>query len=783
MQICIMKPIGINNSCTWLYTGILAIILLAVSCVPARKIDRQGYLLNKNTVKIDIKTLPSDEIAGFIQQKPNKKFLGLVRLNTYIYERSKWNYLKQKLGVPPVILDTSLANTTVRHLKTYMASKGYFHASVQKEIIYKNKKANVIYHIKAGKPYTIRFVDYATDDDELKRFVFEDTASSWLKPGKIYDAYALDDERSRITNHLRNRGYYFFTRENIFYQADSNLNSHQMDITIEFKKQRIKNEALGGYEEKNHQRFRINHINFHTDLGSASDESGTPLVLELPQYPGNPTSPYLYRYYYYGNLRLKPQLLNRQIFTRGGQFYHAKHFSLTHQRLSSLPITKFVNIGFEPLPDPGTDGYGLLDCNIQIARSNTQVFSIEAEATNTGGFLGTGANFVYSNRNLFRGGEILTLKLKGAIEVQRALNEQGSFFLGFNTVETGIEARLEIPKLLIPNAWAKFSKHANPKTSLLSGLYYQRRPDYVRYISNLSYGFEYNETISKYHLLVPIELNSVRIYRSPEFTEWLKSLNDKRLINQYTDHLVPLFRYVYIYNNQVLRKNQNFRFFRGSIESSGSLIHSLQQLSKISPTTEGYYTLFGIQYAQFLRLDADYRYYIVLKPRNIIVIRTAAGIGKPFGNSDVLPVEKGFYSGGANGMRGWEIRSLGPGSFSDPANTYDRMGELWLEMNAEYRFPIYNWLHGAIFMDAGNIWMLTERIDFPGGEFKLNTFPEEIAFDGGLGLRFDLGFFIFRLDGAMKLKDPARPAGERWLPRSHIGIRDVIWNFGIGYPF
>lgn len=285
------------------------------------------------------------------------------------------------------------------------------------------------------------------------------------------------------------------------------------------------------------------------------------------------------------------------------------------------------------------------------------------------------------------------------------------------------------------------------------------------------------------HTLIPVELNFVRITRSDEFTSWLETLRDPRLKYQYTNHLVPLSRYVFTFNNQSQRKNRDFFFFRANIEESGNIFHLTDKLFNQSKNNEGVFTRLGVRYTQFARAETDFRYYRFINPKSNLVFRIAGGVGVPFGNSDVLPVEKGFYAGGANGNRGWEIRSLGPGTFSDPDNAFDKMGELWMEGNAEYRFPMYSSLNGAIFADAGNIWLLKENIDFPGGKFETSSFYKQIAISSGLGLRFDFSFFIFRVDGAIKVRNPSQQSDERWVDLSKFQIRDIVWNFGIGYPF
>lgn len=761
----------------------LLLLLALSSCVSPKKVQRNGLILDRNTIKTDNKSLSPDELEGFIQQKPNRKALGLFRLNIFFYERFKPKWIKESLGKKPVILDTVLVDRTVQELKLYMAAKGYFNAEVEREIKKRKKSARVIYHIQSGWPYTIRNITWLIKDEQLNDFVSKDKENSLIKTGINYDSYLLDNERLRITNYLRNNGYYFFNRDLITYTVDSNLQSRQMDLIVEFLQKKNRERETGVSIEQPHLRYKINDVTINTDFRFIPDQYLAYDTLTVLQNSRDTTLSYKYHFLYQDKLRLTPPTLDRFVFTRGGRFYSSDNSNLTHNRISNLAIVRFVNMSFIPVQEFPDQGYGILNCHIDIERNPAQIFTIELEGTNTGGFLGMGGNLVYSNRNLLRGGEVLTVKLKGGLEMQRSFGDAAPLFLGFNTLETGIELRLDIPKLLLPSSQQRFTRHAAPGTTFASGLNFQRRPDYTRYILNFSFGYEWRETATKSHVLIPAELNSVRITRSDEFSKWLENLKDRRLIYQYTNHLVPLARYVFIFNNQSQRKNRDFMFFRGNIESSGNLLYLSDKTFKVTKSEQGFYTALGIRYAQFVRTETDFRYYKFLNPRSNLVFRIAGGAGVPYGNSEVLPVEKGFYAGGANGIRGWEIRSLGPGSFSDPENAFDKMGELWLESNLEYRFPIYSFLNGALFVDAGNIWMLRENLDFPGGKFETAEFAKQIAISSGFGLRFDLSFFIFRLDGAIKIKNPTQANNHNWVQLSKFQLKDIVWNFGIGYPF
>ncbi|NLN94916.1 MAG: BamA/TamA family outer membrane protein [Bacteroidales bacterium] len=756
---------------------------IVTSCVSPKKVQREGLLLDRNRIKTDNKSISIEELEGFIHQQPNQKFLGLVRLNTFFYERFKPKWVKETLGKKPVILDRSMVGNSMREMELYMAAKGYFHAEVDSCIHTTKRTAKVVYSISSGLSYTLRNISYSIKDEQLAGYVLSDSANSKIRPGSNYDAYLFDDERHRITNFLRDQGYYFFNNDYILFKVDSNLQSNQMDVIVEFQQPWQRDKETNKNVEKRHLRYKINDTYINTDFRFIPDRHITFDTLTILQDSKDPNNHYKHNFLFKEKLRLTPPTIDRVMFLRGGSFYGLDNANLTYNRISNLPIVRFVNMSFEPIMEFQEEGCGMLNCFIDIGRNPVKIFTIEAEGTNTGGFLGMGANISYGNRNLFRGSEVLSVKIKNGLEMQRSLGEATPFFLGFNTIETGVELRLSLPRLLLPVKQQRFAHYAMPGTTMATGLNFQHRPDYTRYIMNASFGYEWRESATISHTFIPAELNLVRIDRSDRFTEWLQTLKDPRLKYQYTNHLVPLSRYIFIFNNQPIRKNRDFIFVRTNIEESGNIFRLTDKLFNTAKTEEGYYTTLGVRYTQFVRLETDFRYYKFLNPKSNLVFRFAGGVGVPFGNSDVLPVEKGFYAGGANGNRGWEIRSLGPGSFSDPENVFDKMGELWLESNIEYRFHMYSFLHGAMFADIGNIWLLNENIDFPGGKFEISNFNEQIAVSSGFGLRFDFSFFIFRIDGAIKVKDPAKQKFDRWVDLSKFQIRDIVWNLGIGYPF
>ncbi len=282
------------------------------------------------------------------------------------------------------------------------------------------------------------------------------------------------------------------------------------------------------------------------------------------------------------------------------------------------------------------------------------------------------------------------------------------------------------------------------------------------------------------HILSPVNLSSVKVNPSKEFQEFLNRQTNRRFRDQYSNHLILSMMYSYIYNNQNVDKLKDFIYYRVNAESSGGLV-SLLNSSPLLQKTDDYYSLLGIRYAQYLRLEQDLRLYRVITHEHRLVYRAMLGIGYSYGNSEQMPFEKSFFAGGSNGMRGWQLRHLGPGTYSDTVDI-ERIGDIQLEMNLEYRFPMVSFLKGAFFLDAGNIWTLHDQTYFKNGTFGFNTFYKELAVDAGLGFRFDFSFFIFRVDTAIPLRDPARPENERWR-FNKLQLKQLVWNFGIGYPF
>lgn len=772
---------------------VLVIAISLIACSTSKKANN-SYLLIKNSIDCDDKKIDSDELWSYLKQKPNRKILYLFRFHKSVYMlASKWKdkkisyWMKNTVGEPPVYLDTNLTLKTKEQFALYLASKGYFDAAIHSKTKYykHRKKAKVSYFITANQPYTFNKINFDIDDFHLKRYVIADSANTLLHSGSNFDMDVLDKERSRIDNKLKNSGFYYFSKEYINYSADSSIGNKKINVQLSISpvSKRVPNFKDSVITE-NHKIYNVDSILVFPNF-SAQDFNSKDFDTIIYQPFKRDTS---YKYYFiapknYKN-KIKPKIIAQSIFYKPGDVFNQDDVSNTYRRLNDLKVFRFSNIRFEEQKE--TDIYeGYLTSVVQLTRSPINSFNAELEGTNSSGDLGIAGNLGYQNKNTFGGAEILSLRFNGALEVQHIIGiddeEKIIPTLPFNTIETGVSLGLEIPKFLLPVRTESFAKRNIPKTSIITGFSLQHRPDYKRTISNITFGYSWNESNTKKHILNPFEFSSVKIDPDSTFVLKLNQVSDKRILTSYQNHLTTSASYSYILSNQGESGKGNFFYFRLNVESAGSLNQLKNNIIKADKTDEGNYTLFNIRYFQYLRTDLDFRYYIKNNPYSNIATRFLLGMGYAYGNSDVLPFEKSFYAGGANGIRAWRIRSLGPGSYSDD-NFFDKTGDFHLESNIEHRFKIYKFLHGASFVDVGNIWLLKHSIEYPGGTFYFNRFIADMAIGAGLGARFDFSFFIFRIDAAAPIRDPKQAMNQRWI-NDKVSLKDINFNIGIGYPF
>ncbi|HAH22779.1 MAG TPA: outer membrane protein assembly factor, partial [Prolixibacteraceae bacterium] len=462
----------------------------------------------------------------------------------------------------------------------------------------------------------------------------------------------------------------------------------------------------------------------------------------------------------------------------------------TYRALNRLKQFKAINIGFVETNSITSDSIPLLDCKMQLSPLPRKNFSVDVEGTNSSGNLGVAGNFNFQHRNVFRGAEVFDFQIRGARERQLALINNNS--KNFNTSELGFETSLTFPKFLSFIKWKKMFNFQIPETKLSGGFNYQHRPDYTRSITNIKFGYNWKTSAYHFHTLNLIDLNYV-ILSNPD-SVFINSIKNLYIKSSFTDHLISASNYTWMYNTQDVNKREDYKYFRVNLESAGNLLSLYSMLVNKKKTADtinniNYYEILKVRFAQYVKSDFEYRYGHMINKMSSVVGRTFVGIGVPFGNFDVLPFEKKYFTGGANGIRAWQVRSLGPGSYKPPLidgkPTYpNQSSDIKLEANLEYRFKLFWLMEGAFFLDAGNIWAINSRDNREGAVFKVNEFYKQIAVGTGMGLRFDFTFFLFRLDLGMKMRDPSLEAGKRFIPGNYRFSTDQLnLSFAIGYPF
>jgi len=765
---------------------ILATILIS-SCSPVKYVPEGEYLLDRYRVKVREGNVKKDEINKYVRQKPNKRILG-IRFHLWLYNLSNKNKEKglsewlRTIGEEPVIYDNFLTQKSVEQLKSYLDNKGYYNSKVRDTVQLKRKRARVLYKVKVNDPFKIETIHYSSNDSLLAPVFLPDTVNSLIESGDNFDLDLLQDERQRVEVYLKNKGYYNFSKDYITFKADSSSKQRVVDLEMNIQKvkKRGPNDSI---ITTNHKKYKINKVFVFTNFDQKEE-----LALRNDYYNDLDTT-YINGVYFIskGQDKLKKRVVLQSNFIEKGDCYSLNNANKTYKHLTSLRLFKIINIKFRAVDSLANDSLnlGYLNCRINLTPYYLQSYTVELQGTNSYGNIGVGGSFNYQHRSLFGGAEITDFRIHGAVE---AIGEQTSIVGNSYTTELGSNVTISIPKFILPIFKAeKFSKKYSPKTQISVGYNFQDRISYRRSIANMSYGYIWDGNRYLRHSVKLLELNAVNLpgsYISERFKNWIDSTT--YLKSSYENHVVSVTNYSLIFNNQDIKKRRDFFFFKLNAGISGNILSAVSSLIDADTTDNGSYTILGIPFSQYAKFDLDLRYYDRISGSNTIAYRIFGGVGIPYGNSESLPFEKLYFSGGANSLRAWNVRDLGPGSYSGENSTRfpNQTGDIKLEANVEYRFKMFWLMEGAFFLDIGNVWYLKSD-QFEGGLFHKDRFYKEFAVGSGFGTRFDFSFFIFRLDLGVKLRDPSLPDNERWI----VGNRPLNWqddftvNIGIGYPF
>ncbi len=746
---------------------LLYLLLVVASCSPVRHLPDEAYLLNKVKVKTDpdIKHLRNTDWSTFFQQTPSSR---IQVLNLYNYsgkDTTKFiNRFLRKAGYPPVVYDSLLTERTEISLENFLKNRGYLDAAVSSTVELKKKRARVTYHLKGNAPYRVNNYDYAISDDNIRRYIEADSVRTLVKPNLYFDVDLLNGERDRITTLLRNHGYYYFNRDFLRYEADST--NRRIDVALEL----LPALDTAVTARQFNVQLPVRKVTFFTAYDPIS---GLFSRKDSTIYNG-------YTIYYEGKSFLRPSTLLANNFIREKENYAEWQVERTRQAFNALPAVRFVNIHFVEIRDS-------LNCFILLSSALPQSYSVSVEGTNSGGDFGFASSVGYSHNNIFKGSEVFNMKFRAAYE---GLSSNIQNLLNDNFIEIGGNTSLTFPRFMFPFLSNEIKRRSRAQTEFLAAYNYQSRPEFVRNISELTWRYKWHRARSnRRHTFDLIDVNYVYL---PWISDDFKAefINTNSILRySYEDHLILKMGYVYSYNNsQPGQSNRQVQSLRVGVESGGNFTYLGFRLfgSEDNKNANGAYQILNTPFSQYAKVDFDYAKSTVIDSHNTLAWHVGLGVACPYLNSQILPFEKRYYAGGANSVRGWSVRTLGPGIYAGNNNAADLMvqsGDIRLDLNLEYRTKLFWIMELGSYIDAGNVWTIRNYDSQPGGLFEVNKFYEQIAVSYGLGLRFDFNFFLIRLDSGMKAYNPAEKGNKRWAVLNPNLKDNFAIHFAIGYPF
>ena len=768
----------------------MAVVVMSLvglfSCSSTKHVPQGKLLLDK--VKINVtdphRDLETNQLANYLRQNANHRVLGGLKLQLAFYnisgkDSTKWfNRWIQRVGTPPVIYDSTLTEASAEQLHTALSNRGFMNNTVTYRVDADSvkRKASVNYDITLGEPYYIRSIDYDIPDESLREIILADTSRFNVHSGDLLNFNHLDEWRQGITENLRNHGYYAFNKEYITFIADTAADSRAVDLTLN-SRDPYRNDRMPYYTE--HEPFYVRDVVYVTDYDPVAMHDGLWGADTVTMSSGVKVIEGSERY-------LRPDVLDECNHIEPGQLYNAEAITRTYRALGRLNILKQINIDVRPLGK--VDGVLMVDTYVLLQPDKSQTVSVSLEGTNSEGDLGFGVGLDYEHRNIFKGAEVLSAKAKVSYE---SISGNIGGLINNNYSEYSTELGIRFPKFMAPFLMRSFKRKIQASTLFTVNFDYQARPEYTRVIAGGGWRYQWTERSRRLaHTLTLVDLSVISV---PKFNdEFFDRITNPLLRYSYQDHLIMRMGYNFYRTNkaemnvlQMGRFQRDVFTIRANAEMAGNVLYGLSHLTKQKADADGSYKALGIRYSQYVKADADYSFTHYFDRRQSIAFHVGAGVAVPYGNSDVLPFEKRFYSGGANSVRGWGVRTLGPGSYNSNnslSNFIYQCGDIRFDVNLEYRAKLFWVVELGLFLDAGNIWTIKDYEDQPGGVFKFNKFYEQIAAAYGAGIRLDFKYFLVRVDMGMKAHNPA--SGQEHWPLLHPRFkRDSEFHFSVGYPF
>ena len=703
-----------------------SILLLTTACSTGKYVQEGEYILDKVAVVSDQSDYNASPLSQYVRQKEKPKLFSLFR-----------NPFSRK----PVIYDTLQARLSCQNLMTAMQNEGYMNAGVSLYTETKGKKLKATYLLHPGQPFLIEKVNYDIQDEGIQQLLHLDqTDNQQIKPGMRFTVETLDNERKRIAGLLSDNGYFRFNKDFIHFTADTVMGRKDIALTLQLRKYKSNSNS----PEVDHTRYLIRDVLFQSN---DSDR-----------------------------IHLRKQVLLNATAIKAGRPYDASALQRTYNNFARLQAVKYTNIKFAEVPDTN-----LLDCHIQISTNKPSTISFQPEGTNTAGDLGAAASITYTNRNLFHGSEQLSIEFRGAYEAITGLEG----YQDQNYTEFSVETKLVFPRFLAPFLSKSFRRRQTASSEWAVSWNFQNRPEFHRRVFSSAWRYRWSEP--KHHLNYRFDLLDLNYVYMPWISstfkrDYLDNAENRNAILRYNyeDIFIMKAGFTVSYTDGVDAVRANF-------ESAGNLLNGVSKGFGFKTNSQGQHTLFNIAYAQYVKFDFDYTHLFQFDKRNALALHAGLGVAYPYGNSTVLPFEKRYFSGGANSVRGWSVRELGPGKFKGTDGRIDfinQTGDVKLDLNAEYRSSLFWKLQGALFIDAGNIWTLRNYAEQPGGQFKFTEFYKQIAASYGMGLRLNFDYFILRFDVGMKAINPAYESEKEHWSIFHPKLsRDFDFHFAVGLPF
>ncbi len=749
------------------------------ACHITRVVPNGEQLLVKNKIdRGDVHGVDLSEEGKNLKQKPNRELLGFIKFHLWAYQYGKKGLgirkkqralrrLAEKVGEPPVLIDSNKIKISAQKLSDFYFGKGYFDNqvgfSIKPKLGYK-KRAKVVYHADLKSPYQIKKLKYATSSKIMEGILQSNQAEKQMNVGQRIDFQNIEDERNRITELFRNNGFYTFNSSYIDFELDTSFVGNQTSVVLNIRNLN---------ENSSHVQHRINRILVKIDDASQQD---TILYQDIQFLEGS----------YYIN----PSTLSKNIIFRVGELFQAEQVQKTYANLLSMDLFEFVTIRFNPSSE---DSATLLTAEIILQTAPKHDFTWEPQAIYTDRSdvvqstsdqnFGIANNFRLNNRNVFGGGESFSLSSLTAFETQIRKDNNGTL----NGFRQSINAELKIPSLVYFERKKISQSFTKKNTRINLSFLHDRNVSFTRNVIPFNFTYAFSKNRFSFGI-TPLRISINQAIIDPDFLSTLDNSGQFYTSQLLTNNIIAGPKATIHWNNKTSKSRSYWQIKSNALELSGNLTSLYFDL--FTNETGKNREIFGVKYSQYARSDVDLSYTFIWDENNSLAYRFNTGIGLPYGNTEFLPFERRFFVGGGNSLRAWRPRTIGPGGYRDSSNaiTIEKTGEVLLQASAEYRFDIIDKLiDGAVFVDAGNIWNYSKDENFPDGEFRFNRFYKELALNSGVGIRFDFSYVVFRVDWGISLHDPSLVEDERWIIKYFSRNRWIFdhsaVNFAIGFPF